>query len=61
VIFSTEQWNCTADVDGKKGRTLDTQEKFHIYEISKHGLELNDNFVETTNPIYDVILDLYRT
>jgi hypothetical protein len=46
---------------GKKGRTLDTHEKFHIYEISKHNLQLNDNFVEMTNPIYDVVLNLYRT
>jgi hypothetical protein len=45
---------------GKKGRTLDTQEKFHIYQISKHNLQLNDNFAETTNPIYDIVLDLYR-
>jgi hypothetical protein len=34
---------------GKKGRTLDTYEKFHIYEISKQNLQLNDNFAEIFN------------
>ena len=46
---------------GKKGRTLDTYERFHIYEISKQNLQLNDNFTEMFNPIYDVIIDTYKT
>jgi hypothetical protein len=45
---------------GKKGRALDTHEKFHIYQISKHDLQLNDNFIDTTNPIFDTILHQYR-
>jgi hypothetical protein len=40
---------------GKKGRVLDIHERFHIYEISKQNIQLNDNFPETFNPIYDAI------
>jgi hypothetical protein len=31
-----------------------TYETLHIYEISKGNIQLNDNFAETYNPIYDV-------
>jgi hypothetical protein len=31
---------------GKKGRTLDTYESSHIYEISIENLQLNDNFTK---------------
>jgi hypothetical protein len=44
----------------KKGRALDTYEKFHIYEISKQNMQLNDNLIETYNPIYDVIIAAYQ-
>jgi hypothetical protein len=44
----------------KKGRTLDTYERFHMYEITKQNLQLNDNFTETFNPIYDVIIATYQ-
>jgi hypothetical protein len=46
---------------GRKGRMLDTQERFHIYKISKSQLHLNDKLAETTNPIFDAILDLNRS
>jgi hypothetical protein len=46
---------------GKKGRALDTYERFHIYEISKQNMQLNDNFMETFNPIYDTIIAAYQT
>jgi hypothetical protein len=42
------------------GRALDTYERFHIYEITKQSLQLNDNFTETFNPIYDVIIANYQ-
>jgi hypothetical protein len=45
---------------GKKGRVLDTQERFHIYEMSKQNIQLNDNFTETFNPIYDTIIAAYQ-
>jgi hypothetical protein len=44
----------------KKGRALDTYERFHIYEITKQNLQLSDNFTETFNPICDVIIATYQ-
>jgi hypothetical protein len=35
----------------KKGQVLDTYERFHMFEISKQNIHLNDNFAETYNPI----------
>jgi hypothetical protein len=32
-----------------KGEMLDTYERFHIYEVSKQKIQLNDNFAETYN------------
>jgi hypothetical protein len=43
-----------------KGKMLDTYERFHIYEISKQNIQLNDNFTETYNPIYDTIISAYQ-
>jgi hypothetical protein len=44
----------------KKVEMLDTYERFHIYEISKQNLQLNDNFTETYNPIYNTIISTYQ-
>jgi hypothetical protein len=44
----------------KKGQMLDAYERFHIYEISKQNMQLNDNFAETYNPIYDIIITVYQ-
>jgi hypothetical protein len=45
----------------KKGQMLDTYERFHIYEISKQNIQLNDNFAKTYSPIYDVIMAAYQS
>jgi hypothetical protein len=45
----------------KKGQVLDTYERFHIYEISQRNIQLNDNFAETYNPIYNVIIAAYQS
>jgi kynureninase len=39
----------------KKSRILDTYERFHIYEVRKQNIQLNDYFTEIFNPIYDVV------
>jgi hypothetical protein len=39
---------------------LDTYERFHIYEISKQNLQLNDNYTEIHNPIYNTIISTYQ-
>jgi hypothetical protein len=40
----------------KKGQMLDSYERFHIYEISKQNIQLNNNYAETYNSIYDTII-----
>jgi hypothetical protein len=40
---------------------LDTCERYHIYEISIQGIQLKDNFAETYNPIYNVIMATYQS
>jgi hypothetical protein len=44
----------------KKGQMLDTFEIFHINEISKQNIQLNENFAEICNPIYDTIITAYQ-
>jgi hypothetical protein len=44
----------------KKGQMLDIYERFHTYEISKQNMQLNDNFAETYNSIYDIIITAYQ-
>jgi hypothetical protein len=39
---------------------LDTSERFHMYEISKQSLELNNNYMEIHNPIYNTIISTYQ-
>jgi hypothetical protein len=45
----------------RRGQMLDMYERFHIYEIGKQNIQLNDNFAETYNPIYAVIITAYRS
>jgi hypothetical protein len=45
---------------GKKGPLLHTYERFHIHEITKQKIQLNDNFTDIHNPIYDKIIKTYK-
>jgi hypothetical protein len=38
---------------GKKGKYLNTLEKYHIYRTSKENMHLNDISTEVYNPIYE--------
>jgi hypothetical protein len=42
---------------GKKGKYLDTMEKFHIYHETRKNNEINDRNTVTYNKIYEVILE----
>jgi hypothetical protein len=37
----------------KKGKHLNTSEKYHIHKISKHRLHMNDAYID----IYNLIVD----
>jgi hypothetical protein len=36
----------------KKGQLLITLESFHIYDLSRQKLQLNDTFIDIHNPIF---------
>jgi hypothetical protein len=44
----------------KKGHILDTYERFYLYKISKQNMQLNGNFAEIYNPMYDMIITAYQ-
>jgi hypothetical protein len=59
-IILRSQWKYTENCSqNKTEQPYETLERLHIrvYEISKHGKHANGVFMETGNPIYDVILN----
>jgi hypothetical protein len=42
----------------RKGKHLNTLEKYHIYKMSKDGLRMNDTYIDTHNLIFEVIQEL---
>jgi hypothetical protein len=38
-----------------KGKHMNTHEKFHIYQISKKGIHINEVHSDYTNPIYVIL------
>jgi len=40
----------------KKGKMLDTLEKFHIYKETKLGNQINDKLTIQSNPIFVVLV-----
>jgi hypothetical protein len=37
---------------GRKGKHLNTLERYHIYKISKDNIHMNDTYIDTHNPIF---------
>jgi hypothetical protein len=44
----------------KKGEMLNTSERFHIYEINKQNMQLNENFAGTYDPLHDIVITAYQ-
>jgi hypothetical protein len=44
----------------KKGPLINTLEQFHIHRLIKDGLQLNDTYTDTNNPIFDLIATHYK-
>jgi hypothetical protein len=40
----------------KKEQKLNTLERFHIYNLTKKALQMNDMHTETNNPIFDTLI-----
>jgi PP-loop superfamily ATP-utilizing enzyme len=45
---------------GRKGRYLNTLEKYHIYEISRNNLHMNETHIELYNPILERVHEIYN-
>jgi hypothetical protein len=45
---------------GRKGRHLNTLEKYHIYEISRNNLHMNETHIELYNPIFQTVHEIYN-
>jgi hypothetical protein len=43
---------------GKKGRHLNTLERYYIYKTNKENILMNDTRTETYNPIFQAIQEL---
>jgi hypothetical protein len=44
---------------GRRGRYLNTIEKYHIYEIGKDNLHMNDTNIDIHNPIFKTLHRIY--
>ncbi|PNF35966.1 hypothetical protein B7P43_G03548 [Cryptotermes secundus] len=42
----------------KKGKMLNTLESFHIYELTKQNLQMNEALTDSYNPIYDILIKI---
>jgi hypothetical protein len=42
----------------RKGKHLNTLEKYHIYMISKNTLQMNDTDIDTHNPIFRALQEM---
>jgi hypothetical protein len=45
---------------GRKGRHLNTLEKYHIYKIIRNNLHMNDTHIEAHTPIFQTVHELYN-
>jgi hypothetical protein len=53
------QWTSYILKKEKKGPLMNTLECFHIYNLSKDNLQMNDTYADTHNPIFNLIKEYY--
>jgi hypothetical protein len=63
ILDTGHTYGTTADTmeiirTGRKGRHLNTLEKCHIHRISKNNLHMNDTYVDTHTPIFEILYEL---
>jgi hypothetical protein len=44
---------------GKKGKYLNTLERYHIYEVRRENLHMNDTHIDTHNTIFETLHEIY--
>jgi hypothetical protein len=42
----------------KKGKHVNTLERYHIHKISKNKLHMNDTYIDTHNPIFKILQEI---
>jgi hypothetical protein len=42
----------------KKGRDLNTLDRYHIYKLSREKLHMNDTYIDTYNPIFELLQEV---
>jgi hypothetical protein len=42
----------------KKGKHLNTLERYHMYRLSREKLHMNDTYIDTHNPIFETLQEL---
>jgi hypothetical protein len=42
----------------KKGKHMNKLERYHIHEISKNNLHMNDKYIDTHNPIFEILQEI---
>jgi hypothetical protein len=43
---------------GKKGKHLNTLERYYIYKTNKENIQMNDTYIETHNPIFQTLHEM---
>jgi hypothetical protein len=43
----------------QKSKQLNTLEQYHIYELTKSGKPLNEQYTDNHNPIFESVLKIY--
>jgi hypothetical protein len=56
--YGTITYSMEIITTGRKEKHLNTSEKYHIYEVSKKNLHMNDTNIDTYSPIFE---ELYNT
>jgi hypothetical protein len=42
----------------RKGRHLNTLERYYMYKMRKNGTQMNDTYIDTQNPIFEIIQEV---
>jgi hypothetical protein len=57
--YGTVTFTMEVITTGRKGKHLNTLERYHIYKISRDNLHMNDTYIDTPNPIFKASHEIY--
>jgi hypothetical protein len=44
----------------RKDPLMNTLERFHVYNLSKENLQMNDTYADTYNPVFNLITNYHK-